>query len=178
MLRRIFHAAALAVVVLAASPAAGQAPAPAAATPSKPEPSARSLELVKRIMVATGVEDVVDRLIAAMLPTFANGKELQALPPESRDLVVNTMRETMRDTFTPKLVAAITPVYASAFTEEELAAVAAFYEGPVGRKLTTVTPELSKASSEAARALIPEFQAELLRRVCEKVDCHGELRKS
>ena len=180
MLSKIARAAALAGAVLAAGPSLAQAPAPTdpRAAPARPAPSAKSLELVKRIMVATGVESVIDRLIAAMLPTFANARELQSLPPESRAIFVSTMREVMRDTFTPKLVAAITPTYAAAFTEDELEAIAMFYEGPIGKKLTQLTPELSKASSEAARELIPEFQAELLRRVCEKVDCKQELRKS
>lgn len=170
MLTSTVRAAALAgAVLMASTPGLAQPPA---AVPTAP--SARSIELVKRMMVASGVEKMVDTMIGAMLPAMSRAKEFQDLPPEGREVILSTLREVMRDTFTPRLIEEVTPAYAAAFTEAELEAIVQFYEGPVGRKVIEQTPALTEKSTAAARKLIPEFQAEVMRRVCERMDCGGE----
>jgi hypothetical protein len=125
------------------------------------------------MMKVIGVEDQVDKMIAAMLPAMAEQPAVKALPEPERKLVLDTTREVMRDTYTPALIARMTPEYASAFTEKELEGIVAFYESPTGQAAIQRTPQLMQKSVAIARELTPAAQAEVMRRVCEKIDCGG-----
>lgn len=83
-------------------------------------------------MIASHIEKQVDLMMAAMLPALLDTPELREVPPEARTMLTDITREVMRDTFTPKLVERMTPVYASIFTESELEGIVAFYESPAG----------------------------------------------
>lgn len=170
MLLRSMRVLGLSLALFVAAVPTGAAvaqPAPAAA------PSPRAMELARRMMKVIGVEDQVDSMIAAMLPAMAESPSVKALPPAARQLVLDTTREVMRDTYTPALIARMTPEYASAFTEMELEGIVAFYESPVGQAAIRRTPQLTQRSIAIARELSPAAQAEVMRRVCAKIDCQG-----
>jgi uncharacterized protein len=136
-------------------------------------PSPHAMELARRMMKVTGVEQQVDNMIAAMLPAMAESPSVKSLPEPTRKLVLDTTREVMRDTYTPALIARMTPEYASAFSEKELEGIVAFYESPIGQAAIKRTPQLMQKSITIARELTPAAQAEVMRRVCEKIDCQG-----
>lgn len=162
---------AVVAVVLAGQ---GMACAPAMAQPAQAAaPSPRALQLAERMMKVVGVERQVDAMITAMAPMTASQPEYAQLPSKERQLVMDTVREVMRDTFTPELIRKMVPIYAKAFTEDELSAIVAFYESPAGQAAVQRTPSLVQSSVAIAQELVPAAQAEIERRVCEKVGCNG-----
>lgn len=171
MFMRSMRAAAAAALLLSAF-----APAPALAQEARAadRPSAHALDLARRLMKAMQIEAQVDTALQHMLPITTDSPAFKAMPSEARTLVLDTVREVMRDTLTPKLVARMTPEYAKALSEADLEAAVAFYESPAGQSILAKTPQLMQASASAVRDLMPEAQAEVMRRVCEKVDCKGE----
>lgn len=171
MFQRSMRAAVAAVALIAATapPIAHAEPAASAS-----EPSARSLELARRLMKAMQVEAQVDTALQHMLPLQTDSPEFRSLPAGARDMILDTIREVMRDSLTPKLVGRMTPEYAKAFSESELETAVTFYESPAGQSMLAKTPQLMGASAAAVRDLLPEAQAEVMRRICEKVDCKGE----
>ena len=148
-------------------PAHAQTPAPQAASPSP-----RALELAKRLMKASGAEGQVDLIVQAMVTQMAS--RTRGLTNEQLDLVAHTVRDVMREDFTPRLIDRMTPIYAQTFTEAELEAIVAFYESPVGKAAITRTPQLMQQSVRIAQELVPEAQAEVARRLCEKLGCDEE----
>jgi hypothetical protein len=57
------------------------------------------------------------------------------------------------------------PLYKQHFSEQELRDLVAFYETPLGKKMTEALPQISQASGmalqEASFAMVPAFQAKL-----------------
>ena len=170
MIGMSMRALGLAVGLLAVATPMGSAIAQPAVAPA---PSPHAMELARRMMKVMGMEDQVDNMVAAMLPVMADSPALKGLPEPARKLILDTTREVMRDTFTPALIARMTPEYASAFTETELEGIVAFYESPIGQAALKRTPQLAQKSIGIARELTPAAQAEVMRRVCEKIDCQG-----
>ena len=163
----------LRMLAVAAAVLAGQATVCATAQAQAAAPSPRAVELAERMMKVVGIERQVDAMVAAMQPMTMSQPEFAQLPSKERQIVMDTVREVMRDTFTPELVRKMVPVYAQAFTEDQLAAIVAFYESPAGQAAIQKTPSLVQASVALAQELVPAAQAEIERRVCEKVDCKG-----
>ena len=174
MFKRSMRAVAAAAVLGAAV-----LPPPVQAQPKNvsAQPSPKALELSARLMKAMRIEEQVDSALQHMLPITAESEEFNALPAAARSMLLDTVREVMRDSVTPKLMKRMTPAYAAAFSEKELEAAVAFYESDAGQSMLSKTPQLMQASAAAVRDLMPDAQAEVMRRICEKVDCKGEAPK-
>ena len=70
------------------------------------------------------------------------------------------------------LMKVILPIYDRHFTHQEIRQIIAFYESPLGRKISTTLPEIQQESVEAGRAwgeqLGDRMNAELKQRLAEK----------
>lgn len=69
------------------------------------------------------------------------------------------------------LVGAITEEYATRFTEAELNALIAFYEGPLGRDIARKQMETGGALGEAMQKFQLAFITELMTKFCGEFDC-------
>lgn len=69
------------------------------------------------------------------------------------------------------LVGAITEEYATRFTEAELNALIAFYEGPLGRDIARKQMETGGALGEAMQKFQIAFVTELMTKFCGEFDC-------
>ncbi|MGH7020074.1 MAG: DUF2059 domain-containing protein [Brevundimonas sp.] len=75
------------------------------------------------------------------------------------------------------LVSAITHEYATRFTEAELNALIAFYEGPLGRDIARKQMETGGALGEAMQKFQVAFVTELMTKFCGEFDCGVEAAK-
>jgi uncharacterized protein len=153
------------------------APAPASAAAAVAvEPEATAL--ARRLLKAMGVEAQTDAMLAAILPALAErqASRIPNLTAADRQLLTETIRDLMRETFTPRMIEEMIPAYASTFTRTELEGMVAFYEGPVGRASIEKMPALMGKSAEISRALLPEMQVEMLKRLCARFDCSAPTR--
>lgn len=76
------------------------------------------------------------------------------------------------------LVGAITQEYATRFTEAELNALIAFYEGPLGRDIARKQMETGGALGEAMQKFQIAFLTELMTKFCGEFDCGGDPAKA
>lgn len=151
-------------VILLSLVIAGSASGACARTQQAPAASAEKIQLIERYFEAAGLVATTDRVIDAML----NSASISTYSPAEAEALKTAMRAALEEA-RPWLMARFARVYAEAFTVEEIEALVAFYESPVGRSLTAKTVGLS---DETAR-IMPEYYA-LVRRRLEANMCPGE----
>ncbi|MCC6983223.1 MAG: DUF2059 domain-containing protein [Bauldia sp.] len=64
-------------------------------------------------------------------------------------------------------------IWARAFTEEELTAIAAFFQSPAGRKLSELGPQMIESSNQAAQTWAERLGEELLQRTVAELQSRG-----
>jgi hypothetical protein len=171
MIARIFLAAGVAAgALLLTSPALAQTAAPPPAAAVNPQAEA----LVRRYLAAIHFERSMDVMQSAMLPVFAEQarREHPEMTAEDQQMLVDIVRQVMRERLMPKMVDRMVPIYAATFTMAELQAMVNFYESPVGRSITDKIPTLAPKSAEVTRALMPEMLGEVLKELLAR-KCPG-----
>ena len=151
--------AALALSLSLALPVAAQQPAaapPATSDTSNAKPvTPRALELAGHLLQLMNIQETVRAGTELAFDTQVQQNPLMA-PFRS------TMQEWVNKYFTYELMAPkFTRIYAEEFTEDELQALIAFYESPVGRKVAALTPKLSRRGGEVGAELAQAHMADL-----------------
>ncbi|HEX5775352.1 MAG TPA: DUF2059 domain-containing protein [Caulobacteraceae bacterium] len=167
-MKRFFIAAALALLAVGPS-LAQEAPAPSQVEAAVSE---EKLALVRRFFDVGRVARTTEDAMRAMIPIAAEQAMQQhpSLTTEHRQALVESMIESVKPT-AARILDRFAPIYAQAFTTEELTTIIAFYETPAAQALLDKQPQLMATTTQITRELIPEFEAEMLRRFCGKVDC-------
>ncbi|HEX6908188.1 MAG TPA: DUF2059 domain-containing protein [Terriglobales bacterium] len=150
---------------LSAAQAAPAARSRAATTPAaKHQDTERLMELVGTRQILRDIFDQdIDAQIAAM-------RHARPDVPEQfwQDFAVEFKRQASPD----ELMKAILPIYDKHFTHQEIRQLIAFYQSPLGRKISTTLPEIQRESIEAGRnwgeQLGDRMHAELKQRLTEK----------
>ena len=144
----------------------GQAPARASADAltAKHQDTEKLMELVgtRRILRQLFDQDI-DAQIAAM----------RRARPDVPDQFWDDFTEEFKRQASPdELMKAILPIYDKHFSHQEIRQLIAFYESPLGRKISTTLPEIQSESLEAGRAwgeqLGDRMNARLKQRLAEK----------
>jgi len=136
--------AALLVACTLAAPAFAQAPA---AKPPTPE----HIALARAVLDFTGARKSFDNVVPKLL-TDARAVILRTRPTLQSDLDVSVVEVGKRFANADEdLVNKIAIVYAQKFTEEELKQIAAFYQSPVGKKMTAELPNVLGESYRLAQ---------------------------
>lgn len=147
MLRRSLAAAAL--LLVAALPAAAQAPA-------SPEATAAARELL-------AVSRARETFIRALELGMEEGGGME-LTPEIR----RTLREFMDEHFRYQdLEPEFVRMYTDLFTEEEMRGIIAFYRTPIGQRLVERTPEMAARSQRIANTRLQAVMPLLIQRLTE-----------
>ncbi len=173
-LRHWTAAVAVASIACCGSPSwaqgAGAPPPPAAGAPN-----ARSEALVRRYFAAIKFEALMNTMMSSMIPMLTENmaKSQPGVTAEQRAMISSTVTSVMREVMLPRMIDRIVPLYAQTYSQDELEAIVAFYESPAGRAITEKTPSLAPKTTEVLRELMPEMNAELLSRLCAKMDCRG-----
>jgi hypothetical protein len=161
-------ATAIAVAPLPATPAAAR-PAEQTTAP----PTARMTALAREYLNLT-MTDQFEGVVRQMLGTeFENDSEMQALPEEDRRMILNLTAELTAD-MVPQMITQMVPVYASTFTEEELTALVAFYETPLGRSIADKSIQVMPEADRAVMSVVPQLLEKMATRMCQHYGCSPE----
>lgn len=159
-----------AAVLLSAGPGFAETPA----TPPKASaaaPSAKAMDLSKRYFKAMRLEDTLGKALDMMDPVLlAGGGDGD---PEQAEAMRSATKQAL-DAAMPKYIEKMTPLLASAYSEEELAALVAFYESPVGQSVVAKSRDVGGISSQAMKDLLPGIMDDAMERYCQQMGCEDE----
>jgi len=161
-IKRATRLVAVAAVLVVFAPAArSQQPSPAAMTTAK--------ELVS----ATGATAVFNPLIAGVVEQ-AKLLFLQQDPGLAKDLneIANQMRTDLAPRFS-ELTNEVATLYATNFTEDELKAILAFYQSPVGKRLLQRQPQVIDTSVKFAQNWANKLSDEVTAKMREELKKRG-----
>lgn len=135
-----------------------------------PAPSARQLELSRRyleLMMTDQFESVIHDMLGQ---EFANDQEMQGLPDADRAFIIDLTAELTTD-MVPAMITEMVPVYASVFTEQELDAMVAFFETPMGRVIAEKSVQVMPEANRAVMAVVPQMLEKMATRMCQHYGC-------
>jgi len=129
----------------------------APAAQAQPQPTAAQVALATQLLELKGSLGAFDRAIEGVIITHRNTL-LQINPNLSRDIdaVVQAMRS---DTAARRkeIQTEVAAGYASAFNEQELREMLAFYRTPLGKKIIETEPKAGEASMKRAEAWVEKY---------------------
>jgi hypothetical protein len=161
-------ATAIAVATLPATPAAARSTEQTTAPPT-----ARMTALAREYLNLT-MTDQFEGVVRQMLGAeFENDSEMQALPEEDRRMILNLTAELTAD-MVPQMITEMVPVYATTFTEEELTALVAFYETPLGRSIADKSIQVMPEADRAVMSVVPQLLEKMATRMCQHYGCSPE----
>jgi len=173
MMRKLILAG---VAVLALAVAAPQMAAAQTTTAAAPDPV--KVALVKRYFADVHINQMVSGMMHQMMPTML--QQIKKSHPEMTDAqmqgVTDAVVESM-DEYMPKMTDAMVPVYADTFTTDELTKLDEFYESPVGQSILAKMPAAMQKMMPTMMQIMPEMQADIMKRVCTKIDCAAKAGK-
>lgn len=165
---RIAVALAVGLAVLAGSPALAQtegaARSAARVDVNRAAPSARSLALSQRLLVAMDAQKNSEAVMKSIGEATIQTGPTQ-MPEAERRRMHETFEAAMR-TVLPDMFTRMTILQAQVYSEAELDALVAFYESPVGRSVTRKTAELGPGMTAVMVEFAPRIQAEMTTRIC------------
>ena len=135
------------------------------------QPSAAAMTTAKQLIAFTDSTAVFNPLIAGVVEQ-AKLLFLQQNPGLSKDL--NEIAIKMRTDLAPRfaeLTDEVAKLYATNFTDQELKAILAFYQSPVGKKLLDQQPKVADASMKFAQDWANKLSDEVIAKM------HDELKK-
>lgn len=140
------------------------------------EPSAKALALTRRYVAAMHMDQAFKPLMSN-LAAVAMQQQLQAnkdISETQRNQLASAMSEAVEESMDAgmmsKLMEKMVPAYATVFSEDELQALVDFYESPRGQAIIAKMPSLTKITSQAALAAVPEIQEDLQARFKTKIE--------
>ncbi len=143
-------------------------------------PSPRALALGREIAVAGSGQKTLQGMVGA-LEQVVTTREIMRLPVERR--AAPETRKAMKAAvtaevpgFVGKVVDQAAGIYASEFTEAQLAEAARSRESPGGMAITSRRDELSKAMAAYAATHLPLLVAAIADRYCAQAGCTPEIR--
>ncbi|MDP1911828.1 DUF2059 domain-containing protein [Brevundimonas sp.] len=158
---------ALALMLGQALPAAAQTAAP----PARSAEVEAKAALVRRYFAAIQFDKMMNGMVESMLQNILADPRI---PAEKREVVQDVALESLTAVM-PGYMDRVVAVYAEEFTHEELVGVVEFYESPIGRSLTARAVILSRRTGELMEYFQPAFEADMQRRLCERMGCEPEV---
>jgi uncharacterized protein len=151
----------------------------AGAQPSQidPAPSPAALEQARHVIQTMHAQKMYDQVFAAMEPSMvaAMGKNLPEDKRQKVQAAEQALFEEMR-AMTPKLVDEMAVIYATDFTEQELADMDRFYASSSGQSVIAKMPRVTQQLVPFVMAQMPAILARAFDKSCEKAACTAEQR--
>ncbi|MDB5470762.1 MAG: hypothetical protein JWR84_2322 [Caulobacter sp.] len=169
MLRLVLSAGLSAALVLSAGSGFAQAPTapPKVATAA---PSAKAMDLSKRYFKAMRLDETLGKALDNLDPALLSGEDGDPQQAEA----MRAATKLALDAAMPKYIEKMTPLLASAYSEDELAALVAFYESPVGQSVVAKSRDIGGISSQAMKDLLPGIMDDAMDRYCQQMGCEDE----
>jgi len=146
-----------------------------AQTATETAPSAEKVALVKRYFNAIHFDQMMSGIIDQMTPAMM--AQMRKSQPDMTDAELQAATEAVSEgttDFMKKVIEASIPVYADIFTVEELTKMDEFYESPIGQSIMAKAPLATQKLMPTVMDLMPEFQADITKRMCAKIDCSAK----
>lgn len=179
MSRRFITALSAAAMLFASSGAAFAQSQPLPLPSVAPaQPSARSVELAHRYVLAIHMDrtfaQVMGPMSKMMLEQFSADSD--KLPPEFKRALEETMIESSQ-TLMQEMMKRLEPEIARIFSEDELQALVTLYESPTGQSILSKTPQMTEATVKMMPDIIPLYTQDFEKRLCTKIDCSKPMYK-
>ena len=145
---------------------------PVQAAPAAP-PSENARACAVRYNTAMHMDDTMAGMMRGLMPVMIDQMEAgsgKALSASDKAAMVEAMAESA-SIMGPKLQDALIRAMVETFSEQEICAMAAFYESSEGQGVVAKMPAYSQATSSAVRDFMPAFQADMLVRICQRMGC-------
>ena len=123
--------AALALALLCAGPAMPQAAG-----------SEAKRQDIRKLMELTGAAKVGQQIAAQMIPMFKQGNP--QVPQKFWD-------DVMKEFDAKSMIDLIVPIYDKHLTQDDVKGLIAFYQSPLGRKMTSVMPQIAQESMQVGQ---------------------------
>ena len=121
-----------------------------------------------RLMELIGSHNLARQMMDGMMASIKGN--LQSVDKELEAKVFRIYEEELRKVFTVERVESlIFPIYDKHFTNEEIIALIAFYESPLGKKTTSVLPQILSESLVIGEQLGREVQESASDRIQKEV---------
>lgn len=120
----------------------------AALIAAAPGANASSIENARRLTVAMGLQNEIDKAIGSAVASIRSQMTQQGVAPEKVDAFVAALRDEL-DAGAATLVDDLARSYAGRFSDAEVEDLIAFYESPTGKKLVAVQTELAQEQAQA-----------------------------
>jgi uncharacterized protein len=135
--------------------------------------SPEHLALARAVIDFTGANKSFDNVIPQLIQEARN-LVLTTNPQVKNDLdaIIPGLQEELGKN-QEELLNSISRVYATKFTEDELKEIAAFYESPVGKKLTAATPDMLRESLGEMREWAQKMSALVMTRIRDELAKKG-----
>ena len=108
-----------------------------AAYSEEPALSKKYAKDVRKLLILTGTDKISMQIMVNM---FAKFKELLPQVPEE------FWQEALKEFNADELIDLIIPVYAKHFSHDDIKEMIAFYESPLGKKITAALPSITQES--------------------------------
>jgi hypothetical protein len=121
-----------------------------------------------RLMELIGSHNLARQMMDGMMASIKGN--MQGADKELEAKVFRIYEEELRKVFTVERVEALVfPIYDKHFTDDEIIALIAFYESPLGKKTTSVLPQILSESLVVGEQLGREVQQSALDRIQKEV---------
>lgn len=126
-------------------------------------------ENIRRLLEITGSHNLSQKMMEQMMGLLKSGMPGD-MPEAVRDKIFKIYEEEMQKAFTvEKVNAAIIPIYDKYLTGDELIALIAFYETPLGKKVVGVLPQIFNEASVVGEQLGRGVQERAVARIQTEV---------
>jgi hypothetical protein len=122
--------AVLALALLCAGPAMSQAG------------NAAKQQDIRKLMELTGAAKVGQQIAAQMIPMFKQSNP--QVPQKFWD-------DVMKEFDTKSMIDLVVPIYDKHLTHDDVKGLIAFYQSPLGRKMTSVMPQIAQESMQVGQ---------------------------
>lgn len=157
------------LATLGAMAICGMSSAQAADAPAPP--TARQLQLAHRYIELIHIDKSYAETMKSLAPAvLASMPKTKGSDPVIQQKVFEAASDAAAEMMVT-LVKKMEPVIAETYSEEELSDLVAFYESKSGRALIDKQPLLVRKMAPLMGEIMPQFQANLMTKVCASVDC-------
>lgn len=151
----------LALALLCAVPAMAQQ---AAQGQAQGDDTAAKRQDIRRLLELTGSAQIGQQIIGQMLDAFKKA---------SPDVPESFWDEVAKEFNPAAMIDLIVPVYEKHLTHEDVKGLIAFYESPLGRKMTSVLPVIAQESMQAGQ----QWGMDVAQRVQQKLEARKKGQK-
>lgn len=142
------------------------------ATVAQPAVSARKLELTRRYLRAIKFEETMKATMDGVMPSMMEQMLAgQGIHDSKASKAASEAASESVMAFIPRMLDLMAPIYAEAFSEQELNDLVTFYEGPTGQSVMAKSRALAPKMGPVIVQLLPDLQADVHKRLCAKIDC-------